>query len=594
MAEGYFILPGTTGNFLSTPASATLEVPGDLEIVVRVALADWTPATATTLIANQSNLSTAVDGYSFSVNTAGTLRLSVGDGTARSVSSSVAPGAIDGTALWLKATIDINNGASGRTVQFFTALDSENEPTSWTQLGTTVTTAGALTSLTASTLPLRIGAISTGANLLNGSFYRAIVRSGIGGVTKFDTGGVDVPLVTTATTYRANSGQTVTINRSGSPSTLIIKRTTSVIYGTGVPSYEIIDQFEADVVKVESWVDIYNSDNTTLWMQRVPVTEGTVTVDMNRSERRNFDVTMSDSDGSIGYGPGAFWYDKVLKPYRGIRLANGDTWVAPLGEFLPDAISRPHFPSTIRASCRDFSKKLILDKFAVGTTFAAGANIGTVCQAIATNGGVTKFNFSPTTSVLQEAVSYEIGDERWKAISELAASIGFEVFFNAYGFLVFRPYVDPMTAPVSYTFRTGGDGNLVNFERSTSDTFLFNDVVVYGNGLIYGRATNTNPLSPTNTTAIGVRLRKLENKFVANNTAATEVATAYLKVSGLEQYDMNVESLIVPWLEAGDAVELLLPDAAPGDPTRFLLTNFTIPLGLGSMSGTAKRVTIVV
>lgn len=588
MAEGYFVLPGTTGNYLSTPDSAALEITGDIEIVARVSANDWTPSTQRVIVSKWTNYALVVRA------TTGYLGFSHNNGGEIASDTTVAHNFIDGTTYWIKFTLDINNGAGSRVASYYYAADQETEPTSWTLIQQR-TIAGTLV-LQDSSAKLFLGALDASSQYWAGNFKRAIIRNGIGGTKVFDTGGVDVPLVTTATAYKATSGQTVTIHRSGSPSTLLVKRTTSIVYGNGVPSYEIIDQFEGDVVSVRSWLDIYDSDNTTIWKSQVPISEGTVSVDMMRSERRNFDVTIADIDDSIGYGPGAFWYDKVLKPYRGLLLANGDTWVTQLGEFMPDNITRPHFPDVIRATCRDFSKKLLLDKFADTTTFAAGLNVGTVIQTIATNGGITKFNFASTTSVLPAATTFERGDERWKAITDLAKSIGFEVFFNAFGYLTFRPFVDPLTAPTTYTYRTGADSNLISFEKSTSDTYMFNDVVVYGsastNALVYARATNTNPSSPTRVAAIGRRLKTLESQFVADNTKALEIATAYLKVSGLEQFDMAMSSLVVPWLEAGDAVEVLVP-SDPGDPTRYLLSNFSIPLGLGGMSGSAKRVTIV-
>jgi hypothetical protein len=371
---------------------------------------------------------------------------------------------------------------------------------------------------------------------------------------------------------------------------------TNIIYGI-TPTFDIIDQFEDDVVRVVAWADIYEADNVTPWREYVSVIDGTVSVDMSRSERRNLDITLSDTDGTLGYGPGQFWYDKVIKVCRGIVLANGDEWVVKLGEFIPDNIQRPHFPKTLQVTARDFTKKMMLDKFPDSTTFTAGQNVGTVISAIATNAGITKKNFSTTTSVLLADTAFERGDTRWSACENMARAIGFEVFFNGQGYLTFRPNVDPFTAPVSYTFRTGLDANLVSFTKTTSDALLFNDVLVYGsgqtNGLVFGRATNTNANSPTRIAKVGRRMYMYPSATVPDNTTATNTATSLLKVMGLEQFDMSLDSICAPWLEAGDAVETLIDGSAPGDPTRFLLSSFSIPLGLGSMSGSAKRVTIV-
>jgi len=370
----------------------------------------------------------------------------------------------------------------------------------------------------------------------------------------------------------------------------------NIIYGV-TPTFDIIDQFEADHVTVVAWADIYESDNVTPWREYVAVESGSVSVDMTRSERRNLEITLNDADGDLGYGPGFFWYDKIIHVCKGIRLDNGDFYMTYMGEFIPDNIQRPHFPRTLQVTARDFTKKLMMDKFPDTITFAAGLNVGTVISTMATNAGVTKKNFAPTTNVLLADMPYSRGDTRWNVMEGLAQGIGFELFFSGQGYLTFRPNVDPFTAPVSYTFRTGLDANLVNFSRTTTDAFMFNDVIVHGsstnNALVMGRAENNNANSPTRIAKVGRRMNMFPSESVPDNATALANATSLLKVAGLEQYDMSLESIAAPWLEAGDAVETLIDDSAPGDPTRFLLSSFSIPLGLGSMSGSAKRVALV-
>jgi len=371
--------------------------------------------------------------------------------------------------------------------------------------------------------------------------------------------------------------------------------TPGVTIATSTPSSSIVAQFESDLVTVIRRVDIYEKDGTTLYLSDVAVETGSVSVDMGRAERRNIDLTLNDD--RIEYGPGGFWYDKVIKAYRGILLNTGDAWLAPLGVFLPDNITRPRFPGNIQVTGRDFSKKLILDKFGATTTFAQGLVIADVIRAIATNGGITSFNFQSPTDVLTSPVTFEIGSERMQACVDLSQAINHEVYFDAYGAMVLRPFVDPLTAQVSYTFKTGVTGNLVDYGRTTTDTFMFNDVVVYGsateNKLVNGRATNTNDLSPTSINRVGRRTKTIPNQFVANDAAAISIAQSFLSVSGLEQYDLSIESLVIPWLEAGEAILAQLPDASLTDPDRFLLSSFSVPLALGSMSMSAKRVIIV-
>jgi hypothetical protein len=91
----------------------------------------------------------------------------------------------DGEYLWIKYTLDVDNGAGGHDVKFYTAADQATEPTTWTQLGSTVTTAGT-TSVWPGTAGLIIGGRSATTQVFNGSLARVIIRNGIGGNTVLD------------------------------------------------------------------------------------------------------------------------------------------------------------------------------------------------------------------------------------------------------------------------------------------------------------------------------------------------------------------------------------------------------------------------
>lgn len=383
----------------------------------------------------------------------------------------------------------------------------------------------------------------------------------------------------------------------------------TVIVATDWPSAGIAAQFASGVVRRRSWVDIYAADNSTLLWGSVPITDGTVTVDGSRVERRSLELTISDSKSSlnhIGYGPGKIWYDKVFKPYTGIVLANGDTWVMKLGEFLPDRVSRPHFPEVISVSCRDFSKKLINAKFEQTTTFTAGApnSVGAIIKAIAVAGGldpaVGNYSFTDDFGIyLPLDATFERGSERMASMTTLAASKGWEVYFDGQGRLNYHPIFRPQAGvSVAWTFSAAqADSNLVDFSLSTNDSFLKNKIVVYGagteNSLVFAVASNTTASSPTRIAAIGERNDFLANQFIVDNTAAQNLADAILSVSALEQYEMSLNGVVLPWLESGQNVMFNNPDAESGDPINYYISSVSIPLGLGAMSGNVKRVTTV-
>ena len=61
----------------------------------------------------------------------------------------------------------------------------------------------------------------------------------------------------------------------------------------------------------------------------------------------------------------------------------------------------------------------------------------------------------------------------------------------------------------------------------------------------------------------------------------------------LESYEITFEALVASWLEVGEVVNIVDPEPWTDQPIRFLLTNLTIPIGLGAMTGTGKRVQLV-
>jgi len=254
----YLYLPGMAGNYASTPDSPAVSVTGDIEIIVRVALDDWTPATAQVLVgkfAGAGNIS-----YNVNVQTPGNIQISTStDGTATSVATSDAvPPFVNGTAYWVRVT---RASASGN-INFYYAADQPVEPTTWTQLGTQRSnTAGAIFD---STAVQEIGSINAGASApAAGKFYRAIVRNGIGGTTVFDadfTTGITSGAQTTFTESSANAA-TVTINRATSGRKSVAVTRPILLFGTDdyleVADNDLLDFGASDsftaIVIVRQW-----------------------------------------------------------------------------------------------------------------------------------------------------------------------------------------------------------------------------------------------------------------------------------------------------------------------------------------------------
>lgn len=209
-------LPGTAGNYASTPDAPWNSQLGDIEIKVKAQLTHWTPAPNQALIAkdnvaNNRSWHLYVRGAGFN-----TLVFEYSnDGAAlRSAESTVATGIADGSTKWLKVTYD----SVGGTAKFYTSddYDPATDAGTWTQLGANVAiTAGAIFDGTA---PITVGALGSGASSVNGRIYYAEVRNGIGGqvMLRFDPNTDADAGVTTWTSSKTREAWTLSQSGVGS------------------------------------------------------------------------------------------------------------------------------------------------------------------------------------------------------------------------------------------------------------------------------------------------------------------------------------------------------------------------------------------
>lgn len=209
----YLSLPGVAGNYASTPDSAAVSVIGDIDVRVKVAAVDWTPGVISELVSKSTSDSSQFS-YLLRLTTTGILQLywSENGTTLLNVISTAVVSAANGAIKWVRVTMDVDNGAGGKTTRFYTSDDGET----WTQLGLTVTSAGT-TSIFDSTATLRLGARSpTGQSPLAGKIYYAEIRNGIDGtiVAKFDPRTDARPGDTSFTS--STTAEVWTINQSGS------------------------------------------------------------------------------------------------------------------------------------------------------------------------------------------------------------------------------------------------------------------------------------------------------------------------------------------------------------------------------------------
>lgn len=365
------------------------------------------------------------------------------------------------------------------------------------------------------------------------------------------------------------------------------------------PSADILSRITSGAVAVTRRAEILNSDGT-IYASAPDLIEGSISVDATRDERRTFDATFKTNSSTMRVGAGYIWYDKRVKFYRGIEWAGG-SWEVPLGTFVIDSLESPHFPPVIKLAGRDLTKLLSNSKFASTTGWTAGTSVGSIVSAIAVNGGITDYSFSwanGTAPTLASDIAFEAGSSRWEAISKLVKDNNHDVYFDAYGSFIIKPFRDPATGAPTFTFQTGTAGNLVTYTKKSDDARLYNHIVVIAERSdtipIYGEASVTDTTLSTHKNKIGDRVFVYNSSVIDTQAAANDLAAAYLKIYGLEEYQVSLESIVFPWLEAGDVIEFIDPSPTdPNLPSRYFLASFTVPLMIGSMGLDARRVQIV-
>ncbi|BAQ94261.1 hypothetical protein HOQ53_gp14 [uncultured phage_MedDCM-OCT-S45-C18] len=203
--KGYLYLSGVSGNYASVPDATNLDGFGDFTFQVdNLYLPDWSPSAQVTPIAKGSS-------WQFSVHTSGSLRLDL---------SGVSSAFSDPTGLADKTTASIRAVRAGSVLTFFYSLNGGE-----TWVSVPYNYGGGSGTLTNDPLPLAIGAANVSSTVL-GKVSGAKVWNN---ATQSGTPVLDVDFTATKirhndTKFVCDSGQVVTINKSGNDPATIIKK----------------------------------------------------------------------------------------------------------------------------------------------------------------------------------------------------------------------------------------------------------------------------------------------------------------------------------------------------------------------------------
>jgi hypothetical protein len=259
------VLQPVAGNFASTPDAAALDITGDIDIKAKVTMTDWTPTSQKYVVSKYQT--DTQRSYSLIVATNGRLILLTSpDGTGASTlfgQSTVSTGVADGDTKWVRATLDVNNGSSQKVYKFYTSDDG----TTWTQLGTTVTSAGT-TSIFNSNSQLEVGSFQAAASataVWDGIIHRVIIQSA------FDTVDNTTSVVFDAD-FAAQTADALAFAESSTNAATVTINTTRYTYGTPGAGFTTVstqsvtantDFFEPFIITAPTVVDLLAWEVTT-------------------------------------------------------------------------------------------------------------------------------------------------------------------------------------------------------------------------------------------------------------------------------------------------------------------------------------------
>lgn len=177
--------------------------------------------------------------------------------------------------------------------------------------------------------------------------------------------------------------------------------------------------------------------------------------------------------------------------------------------------------------------------------------------------------------------------DRDKAITEMAKSIGADVYFNQLGVAEIRDQVDVGSGSPQWTISGGDGGVLLDAARQRKQGNTYNAMVVEGETTegvkpVRAIAYVNDPKSPLYFGgSFAQRPKFFRSSMITTVAQATAAANSMLaKATGIAKI-LDVASIPHPGLDAGDIISV---EVQPGIWERHVVDSFTMPLGPGEIS----------
>ena len=337
---------------------------------------------------------------------------------------------------------------------------------------------------------------------------------------------------------------------------------------------------------------------------------GSISVDRNRPIRRSFSFSLNNTKNEFDWGESnLIWLDKRVKLFIGLKLLNGEIEYVPQGYFIITQPSNSHNFEGKRTNLTGQDKAFLFTdkrgKFVNEQIISAGVNIATAIKLIVDD-IEDKFNFDNITETVPYELTYHAGENKWKAMKELAEFAQCDLYYDVNGYLRLKriDLNELQQYPPVWTYKYGDKserfyaGNI----RVLDDEIMANHIRVLGGSsqtaeVIYDLIVDENDGSelwtdnPYSIQKIG-ELLYLHNNGNPDPLITTELeAKARAKWELMKRlgYTEQVNMQISPnWVhDVGDIIEI--QDDENSVSGRYIIESFELPLNPDLMNCTCRK-----
>ncbi len=363
----------------------------------------------------------------------------------------------------------------------------------------------------------------------------------------------------------------------------------------------------------------YKQDVTAeLWfngsfIQTLPVSDGTVTVNRSASIRRTCELTIPDPSFVPQYANSPLSpYGAELHVSSGILYPDGSKELCPLGVFRIDSVDWDEASGAIpHVSCSDRSATLTDAKLIIPRDLGGHGAIDAIFKLVTEIIDVdVNVDLSLVDVLLPGGTIYDT--DRWGTIQKIASALGADVFFDVFGNLVIIavPAITQFTTAgdANWTVDAGENGVLVSAQRGVSRDNVRNCVVVTGGATSnsggispVGYAVDDDPRSPTyfgpltsvpngpfTKTVFGQSVERIPMAELYTPTQCQASAQGYLANFLGFAKSLSFECVSNPALDGGDILSVVYPS---GESELHILDQFELPLAEGSFSASTRTLT---